>query len=71
MGPQKKRPDPEPKPSLRLSHILYGRRSPGNRVEYLVDDESFGKLHGHEDSARLVESLLTLRPPAPADFNDQ
>ena len=71
MSAHQKRPDPEPKLSLRLSHILYGRRSRGNRVEYLVDEESFGKLHGHEDSSRLLEALLTLRPPAPADFNDQ
>lgn len=39
MGHHKKRPDPEPKPSLRISHIVYGRRSRGNRVEYLVDEE--------------------------------
>ena len=27
----------EKKPSLRISHIAYGRQSVGNKVKYLVD----------------------------------
>ena len=38
MSARARRPDPEPKPSLRISHTVYGRRSTGNRVEYLVDE---------------------------------
>ncbi len=29
--------DPDSKPSLRISHIVYGRKNVRNRVEYLVD----------------------------------
>jgi hypothetical protein len=29
--------DPDSKPSLRISHIVYGRKREGNRVLYLVD----------------------------------
>lgn len=29
--------DPDSKPSLRISHIVYGRKNEGKRVKYLVD----------------------------------
>lgn len=29
--------DPESKPSLRISHIVYGRKNEGKRVRYLID----------------------------------
>jgi hypothetical protein len=37
MSTRQKRPDPKPKPSLIIRHIVYGRRSLRNRVEYLLD----------------------------------
>jgi hypothetical protein len=53
MSARKKRPDPEPKPSLRISHIVYGRRSRGNRVEYLVDEEG--------DHYKIPEEVVLIR----------
>jgi hypothetical protein len=53
MSARKKRPDPEPKPSLRISHIVYGRRSRGNRVEYLVDEEG--------DQYEIPEKVVLIR----------
>jgi hypothetical protein len=53
MSARQKRPDPEPKPSLRISHIVYGRRSRGNRVEYLVDDV--------EDRYEIPEKVVMIR----------
>ena len=53
MYASKKRPDPEPKPSLRISHIVYGRRSRGNRVEYLVDEEG--------DQYKIPEDVVLIR----------
>lgn len=34
-----RRRDPECKPSLRISHIVHGRKSDGNRVKYRIDHE--------------------------------
>ena len=32
--------DPDSKPSLRISHIVYGRKNEGKRVKYLIDPSS-------------------------------
>jgi hypothetical protein len=53
MSARQKRPDPEPKPSLRISHIVYGRRSHKNRVEYLVDEKS--------DQYKIPEEVVLIR----------
>jgi hypothetical protein len=53
MSARQKRPDPEPKPSLRISHIVCGRRSRGNRVEYLVDDV--------DDRYEIPEKVIMIR----------
>jgi hypothetical protein len=53
MSIRQKRPDPEPKPSLRISHIVYGRRSHKNRVEYLVDEKS--------DQYKIPEEVVLIR----------
>jgi len=41
-----KDPDHEKKPSLRISHIVYGREHRGNRVVYLLDPKGEGTEKG-------------------------
>ena len=43
------------KPSLRISHIVYGRESAGNRVKYLVDP------HGKGDEKAVPETVVLKR----------
>lgn len=45
--------DPENMPSLRISHIVYGRKSTGNRVKYLVDAEG--------DQYEIPEKVVLIR----------
>ena len=45
--------DPDSKPSLRISHTVYGRRNVGNRVEYLVDR--------NEDQFAIPEEVILIR----------
>ena len=43
----------EAKPSLRISHVVYGRESRGNRVFYLVDPKGLGTLKAAPESVVL------------------
>jgi hypothetical protein len=45
----------EKKPSLRISHIAYGRQGVGNRVKYLVDPK------GQGDELKIPEKLVLKR----------
>ena len=47
--------DPENKPPLRISHIVYGRQSDGNRVRYLVDPKGLG------DDLKIPEMVVLKR----------
>ncbi len=52
---RERRMDPDAKPALRISHIVYGRTRVGQRVKYLVDP------HGGGTTLEIPENVVLIR----------